>query len=709
MTWARATFECSRCGAVFSDSAGLRAHAVRHPARIDAGRDQGPAVTFACSHCADSFASRWGLRAHLLHHGIVAAAEHGTAQTVKARVVSIPPELSGRRAAATRTTATPKAAARERPRSGRRRQTRRIAVAAAALLAIFVITAPALAWWTTSATTASPARISTGTWGSWLSFSPGCSQAVLFSSSGCSRSAPIAAVNKHGDLALDFGDVVVGSSTTWVDVFRVTSVAPASLHVTFQVAGALGPFISSVGFVGGKTDDGLDPKQTRSVAVRFIVPAISAPGVYEGALTMAVVGGERHLVPMTVIVLAQRPHLVLSPGCSQATHFTPSGCGQSTPIATLGKLGDLSLDFGDATAGAGTNWADVLRVTSSAPVTLRVSFVASGTIAPFIGGLSFACGKSPDSLDPNQTRSVAVRLVVPSKAIPATYSGTLTVAADDGEKLVAPMTLTIIDKGHRHTRQGQRPLVSVYPGRSTALPVGSATLVAATQTNGALALDFGQLPFSTTSQFSDVVRIASRANVAADVTLSFTGPASGNVRLLGAWDANQARIDTTSPLTSIKGGVQRALTLRPWQTIQLAVAFAPGANAPTGNQAALLTIAAVARGGRLERWRIPVILEVLQPTTSPSASPSPSPATSPTETTSPSPSDSPVPPSDTPAPSPTSTPSSSPQSSASPVESPSSAVSSPTSRPLICSASTRAISAVASAISGMARAVLSLL
>ena len=108
--------------------------------------------------------------------------------------------------------------------------------------------------------------------------------------------------------------MLLPGSTSWTDVFRVTSSAPASLKVSFAAGGALAPFVASVGFAADTTGGTLNPKQTRDVAVQFVVPATTSPGTYVGTLTVAVVGcSESHTIPMTVTVLAKKPCRPISP------------------------------------------------------------------------------------------------------------------------------------------------------------------------------------------------------------------------------------------------------------------------------------------------------------------------------------------------------------------------------------------------------------
>ena len=239
--------------------------------------------------------------------------------------------------------------------------------------------------------------------------------------------------------------MLLPSSTSWTDVFRVTSCAPASVKVSFKSGGALAPFIASAGFANDKTGGTLSAKQTRDVAVQIVVPKTATPGTYAGTVTVAVVGGsESHTIPMTVTVLTHKPYLTFCCGTSKATHYSSSGCLQSALIATLDKQGNLSLDFGDVLLPSSTSWTDVFRMTSAAPAALKISFTASTALAPFVASVGFAGDTTGGALNPKQTRDVAVQLVVPKAAAPGTYTGTLTVAVvGSSESYAIPMTVRV--------------------------------------------------------------------------------------------------------------------------------------------------------------------------------------------------------------------------------------------------------------------------
>ncbi len=291
-----------------------------------------------------------------------------------------------------------------------------------------------------------------------LSFAPGSSQATHYSTTGCPQQAPIATSDKQGNLSLDFGDEVVGSQTSWSDVFRITSSAPAALKVSFTPSGAIAPLIASVGFASDKTGGALNPKQTRSVAVKIVVPAATAPGTYTGSLTVAVVGGaESHVIPMTVKVLAQKPCLSFAPGSSQATHYSTTGCPQQAPIATSDKQGNLSLDFGDEVVGTEKAvYDDVLDLTSTSSGAATLTFTLSGPVATLVRGVGFRDAHGDIihggvTLAAGQTQKLAFELCVPAGTALADLQGTVTFnvrPASGGAQLTRlPVAVEIVGVG----------------------------------------------------------------------------------------------------------------------------------------------------------------------------------------------------------------------------------------------------------------------
>ena len=550
-------------------------------------------VLFRCSHCGAGFANRWRLRAHLLEHGVVVSSEWQGREQPRPRLPIVPPELSSRRVpgpTVARASGTRGVAAPRRKRSSRRVHA---LLVAAAIVITLLATSSALAWWTTSAAPIQ-GTISSGTWGAYLTFTPGASQATHYSSCGTAQQLPIASLDKQGNLSCDFGDALPGSTTSWSDVFRVTSAAPAALKVSFTPSGALAPFISSVGFAADTTGGALNPKQTRDVAVQLVLAKTVSPGTYSGTLTVAVVGGsESHAIPLTVTVLAKKPcvsYLTFCPGASQATHYSSCGTAQQLPIASLDKQGNLSLDFGDALPGSTTSWSDVFRVTSAAPAALKVSFTPSGALAPFISSVGFAADTTGGALNPKQTRDVAVQLVLAKTVSPGTYSGTLTVAVVGGsESHAIPLTVTVLAK---------KPCVSYLtftPGASQATHYSSCGTaqqlpIASLDKQGNLSCDFGDaLPGSTTS-WSDVFRVTSAAPAALKVSFTPSGALAPFISSVGF------AADTT-------GGA-----LNPKQTRDVAVQLVLAKTVSPGTYSGTLTVAVV---GGSESRVIPLTVTVL--------------------------------------------------------------------------------------------------
>ena len=509
----------------------------------------------------------------------------------KPRVKAVPYELSSRNRARAEGEA-PSQNENIGRRSGRTVVARRLVLAAAALLVLLIAISPATAWWTTTASVS--AAVSTGTWGPYLTFCPGTSQATHYSSCGSPQSAPIATTDKQGNLSLDFGDVLLPSTTSWTDVFRVTSSAPASLKVSFKASGAPAPFIASVGFAADTTGGALGPKQTRGVAVQIVVPATTSPGTYAGTLTVAVVGSaESHTIPMTIRVLAQKPqpsYLTFCPGTSQATHYSTNGCPQSALIASSDKLGNLLLDFGDVLLPSSTSWTDVFRVTSSAPASLKVSFTAGGALAPFVASVGFAADTTGGALNSKQTRNVAVQLVVPKTATAGTYTGTLTVAVvGSSESHTIPMAVRVL------AQKPQPTYLTFACGTSQATRYPSSgcpqsALIATLDKQGSLSLDFGDVLLPSSTSWTDVFRVTSCAPASVKVSFKAAGALAPFIASVGF--AN----DKTGGTLSTK------------QTRDVAVQIVVPKTATPGTYAGTLTVAVV---GGSESHTIPMTVTVL--------------------------------------------------------------------------------------------------
>ena len=380
--------------------------------------------------------------------------------------------------------------------------------------------ATAAAWWSTSATL--PARISTGTWGGQLSFSPGCSKAAHWSSHDRSQLQPIASPDSKGNLSLDFGDALQGASSSWYDVFRVTSRASAPLNVAFSASGAIGPFVRSVSFAGDTTGGLLNPKQTRSAAVTLVIPRTAISGTYSGTLSVAFIGGaERYVIPVTVTVLAKHPSpspspsrspspscspspsRSPSPSCSPSPSRSPSpscspsascsptpspslspcftlsaglstvlaGWSTQTPLPQVAQWqpdGTMTLVFGNVPRAQKLVFDDVVRMTSTAASTTNVTLTLSGTAAKNVQLLGFWDGKRHPldtglTLKMGQTAQVGFQFDLSKDAPLGPQSGTLTIAAKPSkgqlQQCALPFTLDV-------SPAGPAPITSSSPSPS---------------------------------------------------------------------------------------------------------------------------------------------------------------------------------------------------------------------------------------------------
>ena len=387
-----------------------------------------------------------------------------------------------------------------------------VALVVAAAILVLLSGASALAWF--SASTAGSARISTGTWGSYLNFNPGSSQAVHRSASGCARLTPVATLDDQGDLSLDLGDLTKPGGV-WLDVFRITSKANAPVQVTFVPNGAIAPLIVGVGFVSGGNGGSLDPEQTKSVFVRLCVTKHTTPGVYQGALLVSVVGGtERHSIPMTVRILGRKPCPSPSASCSPTTSPSPSCSPTSTATPS--------------------------------------------------------CSPSP----------------TPSATQPALFSSAA--------------------------------------GLSTTLPQPGATVppvaVASAQADGSIVLEFGQLPFDEAAIFTDVLRITGLTTRRAAVTCALSSDTEASGVQGGVWAPKRESFS-------------RAQVLGVGKTVSVAVMFEPTSTATPGPQVMTLTVTATLEDGRTQRTDYPLAFTWDMGSPSPAMSPSSSPTSTPSSPT----------------------------------------------------------------------------
>ena len=217
----------------------------------------------------------------------------------------------------------------------------------------------------------------------YLTFCPGASQATHYSSCGTAKQVVIASLDKQGNLSCDFGDALLGSTTSWPDVFRITSSAPAALKVSFTPSGAIAPFIASVTFAADTTGGVLNSKQTRDVAVQLTVPKTATPGTYAGTLTVAVVGGsESHTIPLTVRVLAQKP----SHPKSHTTRPRPASSASSTPSPTPTASSTTSVSPKGSPSPTATPTASTSASAVPSP-TPSATAKAVAAVASLVGGL----------------------------------------------------------------------------------------------------------------------------------------------------------------------------------------------------------------------------------------------------------------------------------------------------------------------------------
>lgn len=340
--------------------------------------------------------------------------------------------------------------------------------------------------------------------------------------------------------------------------------------------------------------------------------------------------------------------LSVSPGDSRAIHWSDCAPTRPLPIASRDEHGEIALDFGDALTGTCRTWTDVLRVTSAAPEPLRLSFSVDGAIAAFVGRVWLARGASADRLDPDETRSIGVRLAVPPNAAPGTYDGTLTVAVAGGtERHTFPMTLRVLCEKPRPSPgpscspsaspdAADEPtpvpsaspsispspscsptdtpspspspsaaptptlLFTLSPGSTTVLPGSSAETppVATLLPGDTLKLDFGEVPAGGAVEFEDVARMTSAAGETVAVTLALSGPVSGVVQRVGFSDG-------------VGGIAGDGLSLAAGETARLAFGFDLGPDAPAGTAHGTLTVVAELAGVGTQRCDVPVAVTVV--------------------------------------------------------------------------------------------------
>ena len=341
--------------------------------------------------------------------------------------------------------------------------------------------------------------------------------------------------------------------------------------------------------------------------------------------------------------------LTFSPGSALAVHPSATGSTFVRPIASLDAHGLPSLDFGAVDPSSTRHWADVFRLTSKTTGQISVSFDPGGPIAAFVGQVTLSGDQSGSVLTANETRSVEVGLTM-THVDPGTYDGTLRVAVEGSDEAYAiPMTVAVgtpTDTPSPSASPSQSPstspspsptasgtpsvpeaggLFGLAPGASTTLapPDGSARpLIAVVQTDGTVALDFGQVPAGAPTTFDDVVRMEPQG-ADADVRLDASGPIAAVIRQVGFWDGSQGLI--TSGLVLSNDTAQ-----------QIAFELAVPQDATPGTLDGQLHITATSADGHTQTSLLAMKVTIpAAPSDSPSPSSSVRPSTSPTTASSP--------------------------------------------------------------------------
>lgn len=255
----------------------------------------------------------------------------------------------------------------------------------------------------------------------------------------------------------------------------------------------------------------------------------------------------------------------LSPGTSKAVHWYTRKKGlfyHVLPIASIDTDGRLSLDFGDVEPRNRNASPDVFEVTGRCDHSISVTFAVEGPAAGLIGSVRFA-EDATLTVDPEQTRSVYVKLAVPKSAA-GEYGGTLVVSVDGTtERHELPVLITVktpppgatwvvLDEASPtpspatvpeavlsvspSPSESSSPLptasaspsvtLEVLPGSATAERLDPATgvpveqfLVAVTSADGAFALDLGDIRRGESHVFDGALVLAPIGS--ADLPLSF--------------------------------------------------------------------------------------------------------------------------------------------------------------------------------------------
>jgi predicted ribosomally synthesized peptide with SipW-like signal peptide len=333
--------------------------------------------------------------------------------------------------------------------AARRRLRRRTVIPGGVIaLLLALIGGSALAWW--SATASLPASITTGTWAAAsIRLCPGTAKAPHANPAKpeCPKLLPIASMDTHGALALDFGDQRPNSSDAYCDVLRITSLASTPMTITFMLTGSAASLVQSVSLKDGSANT-LAAKATGSVVVKLLIPQSTTPGKYSGQLIVGIGGSAEKYALSLVINVVGSASLRLSPGMAKAPHANASkpNCSKLLPIAGFDVQGTLSLDFGDQKPKTSASYYDVFRLTSLSRTSLNITFATSGAAAALIQSVSLQDVRA-NRLAARATCSVAVKLAIPRSAAPGQYAGQLVVGvAGTSEAYTLPIVINVPGK-----------------------------------------------------------------------------------------------------------------------------------------------------------------------------------------------------------------------------------------------------------------------
>jgi hypothetical protein len=355
----------------------------------------------------------------------------------------------------------------------------------------------------------------------------------------------------------------------------------------------------------------------------------------------------------------------LCPGAAKAPHVDPAkpACPKLLPIAFSDAQGTLALDFGDQKQNTSVGYCDVIRIASLSATPITVTFTLTGSAASLVQFVSLQ-NATANLLAPGSSQSVTVKLLIPTSTVPGRYSGQLIIGiAGSAEKHAFSMVVNVLSAAQVRLGPGTAKAPHVDPSRPnhpTVLPIASV------DSQGSLALDFGDQKPRTSVSYVDVFRASSLAGTPLKLTFATSGATAA---LIHSVILQGSKAGTLGPHCT--QGV----------TIKLSI---PSTIAPGRYSGSLI----VGIAGTSETYTVSVLVNVTgkvvsASTTAPipapqSPPPAPSspdtPTPSPPDTPTPSPADTPMPtpaPSDTPSPTPSDTPTPSPSPSSTPADEPS--------------------------------------